>query len=86
MDLVYATGMNWEVFFEQYVKKNILNIFRQKNGYKQGTYHKEWFNQEDNVFLIEEASKLNPADENYVNLLWASLTLVYKKALLAANK
>ena len=86
MDLVYATGMNWEVFFEQYVKKNILNIFRQKNGYKQGTYHKEWFNQEDNVFLIEEASKLNPADENYVNLLWGSLTLVYKKALLAANK
>lgn len=86
IDLVYATGMNWDFFFEQYVKKNILNIFRQKNGYKQGTYHKEWFNQEDNVFLIEEASKLNPADENYVPLLWDSLTLVYKEALLAANK
>ncbi len=86
IDLVYATGMNWDFFFEQYVKKNILNIFRQKNGYKQGTYHKEWFNQEDNVFLIEEASKLNPADEKYVSLLWDALTLVYKEALLAANK
>ena len=28
IDLVYATGMNWDFFFEQYVKKNILNIFK----------------------------------------------------------
>lgn len=86
LDLVYACGMNWDFFFEQYVKKNILNIFRQKNGYKQGTYHKEWFNQEDNVFLIAEASKLNPASDNYVTLLWDALTLVYKEALIAAGK
>lgn len=86
LDLVYATGMNWDFFFEQYVKKNILNIFRQKNGYKQGTYHKEWFNQEDNVFLIEEASKLNPSDDKYVTLLWDALTIVYKDALFAAGK
>lgn len=86
IDLVYDSGMNWDLFFEQYVKKNILNIFRQKNGYKQGTYHKEWFNQEDNVFLIEEAAKLNPTDENYVTLLWEALTLVYKNALTAAGK
>lgn len=38
------------------------------------------------MFLIEEASKLNPADEKYVSLLWDALTLVYKEALLAANK
>ena len=78
--------MNWDLFFAQYVKKNILNIFRQKNGYKEGTYHKEWFNQEDNVFLIEEAEKLNPTAEDYVASLWESLTNVYKKALNEAGK
>ena len=86
LDLVNDSGMNWEFFFEQYVKKNILNIFRQKNGYKQGTYHKEWFNQEDNVFLVQEAAKLNPKDDNYVDELWKSLTIVYQDALKAAGK
>lgn len=86
IDLVYASGMNWDFFFEQYVKKNILNIFRQKNGYKQGTYHKEWFGQEDNVFLIEEADKLNPSSEDYVSQLWESLTNVYQKALEESKK
>lgn len=86
INLVYETGMTWDFFFEQYVKKNILNIFRQKNGYKQGTYHKEWFNKEDNVFLVEEASKLDPSSENYVSELWEALTSVYKKALIASGK
>lgn len=85
INLVYATGMDWDMFFAQYVKKNILNIFRQKNGYKQGTYHKEWFNKEDNVFLVEESAKLDPSAENYVSLLWDALTQVYQKAL-AANQ
>jgi hypothetical protein len=86
IDLIYSTGMTWKFFFEQYVKKNILNIFRQKNGYKKGTYHKEWFGKEDNVFLIEEASKLDSSAENYVSLLWDALTIVYKNALIAAGK
>ena len=81
IDLVYSSGMTWDSFFAQYVQKNILNIFRQKNGYKEGTYHKEWFAKEDNIFLVEEAEKLNPSDENYVTLLWDSLTSVYAKAL-----
>ena len=38
---------------KQYVMKNILNIFRQKNGYKEGSYHKTWFNVEDNVTLVQ---------------------------------
>ena len=58
-----------------------MNIFRQKNGYKAGTYHKEWFGKEDNVFLVEESKKLNPQDEKYVELLWNSLTNVYQEAL-----
>lgn len=86
INLVYATDMTWDSFFAQYVKKNLLNIFRQKHGYKQGTYHKEWFNQEDNVFLVQEAEKLNPASDTYVQDLWNSLTVVYQEALNAAGK
>jgi dimeric dUTPase (all-alpha-NTP-PPase superfamily) len=73
--------LTWADLFEQYVKKNLLNIFRQKNGYKEGTYHKEWFGQEDNVYLLEEASKLDPQHENYVSSLWQSLEKVYKDAV-----
>lgn len=74
--------LNWAQLFEQYIKKNILNIFRQKHGYKEGTYHKTWFDQEDNVFLLLEAEKLDPTTENYVQQLWSSLENVYKEALI----
>jgi hypothetical protein len=81
LSLITDCEMTWEYFFEQYVKKNILNIFRQKNGYKQGTYLKEWFDKEDNISLMEQASKLNPKDDNYVELLWNSLEKTYSEAL-----
>ena len=41
-----------------YISKNVLNIFRQNNGYKEGTYIKQWPSMlcpddtvEDNVYL-----------------------------------
>lgn len=66
---------------KQYVMKNMLNIFRQKNGYKEGTYHKTWFGQEDNVFLVEEANKLDPEHENYATQLWHNIEKKYHEAL-----
>lgn len=39
--------------FEIYVTKNVLNLFRQANGYKTGQYKKSWFGQEDNEVLME---------------------------------
>lgn len=79
--IVNDSGMTWKLFFDQYVRKNVLNMFRQQNGYKQGTYHKDWFGKEDNVFLIEEAEKLNPDDADYAEQLWKALTAVYQEAL-----
>jgi len=37
--------------YKLYVGKNILNKFRQNNGYKDGSYIKIWNNQEDNVVM-----------------------------------
>lgn len=74
-------GLTVENIYEQYVQKNTLNIFRQAKGYKEGTYHKEWFGKEDNVYLVEIASKLNSSDEKYAEKIWNELEVTYKKAL-----
>ena len=45
-------GLDGEGLFREYVSKNVLNHFRQDNGYKTGTYQKTWGGQEDNVHLV----------------------------------
>lgn len=45
--------LDLEELHRQYVGKNILNFFRQDNGYKDGTYIKRWGKQEDNGVLTE---------------------------------
>lgn len=42
-----------------YVGKNVLNRFRQDNGYKDGSYRKLWQDREDNEHLAEIMSLLN---------------------------
>lgn len=79
--IMIDSGLSWPQLFEQYAKKNLLNIFRQKNGYKEGTYHKEWFGEEDNIFLLQEAEKLDPTQDDYIAKLWFGLETTYKKAL-----
>lgn len=51
--------LSWDELYRTYLGKNILNQFRQQNGYKQGTYIKMWAGQEDNVFL-ERVMEANP--------------------------
>lgn len=60
-----AMNMTWDQVYVQYVSKNILNIFRQEHGYKDGSYVKEWFGQEDNVHLAEIVGSLNPASATF---------------------
>lgn len=50
-DLVLMSGLNLETLYRLYVGKNILNQFRQDNGYKDGTYVKVWNGEEDNVVM-----------------------------------
>ena len=57
-------GMNEVTLFNKYVGKNVLNKFRKANGYKEGTYIKMWFGQEDNVYL--EGVLKSFADRNEV--------------------
>jgi len=50
-DLVIMSGLNLESLYRLYVGKNILNQFRQDNGYKDGSYIKVWNGEEDNVVM-----------------------------------
>jgi len=50
-ELVLLSGLNLESLYRLYVGKNILNQFRQDNGYKDGTYIKVWNGEEDNVVM-----------------------------------
>ena len=50
-DLVLLSGLDLDSLYTLYVGKNILNQFRQDNGYKEGTYIKVWAGQEDNVIM-----------------------------------
>lgn len=45
--------VSFEELCNLYVGKNALNIFRQKNGYKEGSYIKVWDGKEDNEVLTE---------------------------------
>lgn len=49
--LMNDLDMTWGELYDTYVAKNVLNMFRQDNGYKQGTYKKFWGGVEDNVVL-----------------------------------
>ena len=41
-ELTTAAGMSFQKMYDMYMGKLILNIFRQENGYKEGTYRKQW--------------------------------------------
>jgi len=46
------SGLSFTWLQKLYIGKNCLNKFRQDNGYKEGTYIKEWNGDEDNVVMI----------------------------------
>lgn len=73
-DLVVMSGLNLETLYKLYVGKNILNQFRQDNGYKDGTYIKIWNGEEDNVVMKriwEEDANIKP------DALYKELTKLY---------
>lgn len=65
-----SLDMTWDGIYTMYVAKNVLNIFRQDNGYKDGRYVKNWLGEEDNVFLekVLSANKHLSFSELYATL------------------
>lgn len=63
----------------KYILKNTLNIFRAKNGYKQGTYIKTWGGREDNEVLMDVYMSLDSNSPTFAEDLYSKLEEEYKK-------
>ena len=61
-------NMSNEDVYIAYITKNCLNKFRQDNGYKDGSYIKNWNGREDNVVAFEIANEWGPDEELFENL------------------
>jgi len=79
--LMQAIDLNFKNLYSGYVGKNVLNFFRQDNGYKAGTYQKLWQGKEDNEHLVELASELDSGSRDYKDKLYAALDQRYRDAL-----
>jgi len=79
-DIWKSLGNNVETMLKLYKLKYTLNIFRQNNGYKEGTYIKMWDGLEDNKRALEIALNIN-YDENYNDNLMMSIENYYQKML-----
>lgn len=66
--LMEDLGMSWDELYKQYVGKNVLNLFRQANGYKEGTYIKIWNGREDNVVLEQIMQDATTPEDIYAQL------------------
>lgn len=51
--LLGSVEADFQTLYRQYVGKNLLNLFRQDHGYREGSYVKVWQGREDNVHLAE---------------------------------
>ncbi|MBT6771522.1 MAG: dUTPase [Thiotrichales bacterium] len=74
--IISHLGIDVEDLYKRYVIKNQLNTFRQKNGYKDGSYIKNWDGVEDNVIafdIMNNNPKITPTE------LYTELDSVYSK-------
>ncbi len=75
--IVEQAEMTADELYRQYVGKNVLNFFRQDNGYKQGTYQKLWHGREDNEHLVEVLNSLDIQLSDYSDQVYQGLQSRY---------
>lgn len=78
--LMNCVNLDFGQLYSAYVGKNVLNFFRQDNGYKAGTYQKVWQGREDNEHLVELAASLDSSSMGYKDELYQALDHRYKQA------
>jgi hypothetical protein len=69
--------MTFDELYEIYVGKNVLNMFRQDNGYKEGSYNKIWNGREDNEYLADIIDDLDVDSHTFQDDIYAALTECY---------
>jgi len=74
--LMASVDFDFASLYKWYIGKNVLNYFRQDNGYKDGSYIKVWNGREDNEHLAD-ALKSHACDEQLADNIYQSLTGAY---------
>ena len=82
-DIAKELGISGLDLYHSYLIKNSLNIFRQENGYKDGTYIKDWNGREDNEVLYDIAFG---AETMSLQRLMGGLTEAYAEVLATQKK
>ena len=77
--LMAGINMDFETLYIGYVGKNVLNFFRQDNGYQDGSYRKLWGGTEDNEHLVDIVAQLDTSAEDFKDELYQSMEKRYKE-------
>jgi dimeric dUTPase (all-alpha-NTP-PPase superfamily) len=77
--LMDGINMDFETLYVGYVGKNVLNFFRQDNGYQDGSYHKQWGGKEDNEHLVDIVAQLDSSSATFSDELYTQMKAVYQK-------
>lgn len=77
--LLVAVELDFDQLFVAYVGKNVLNFFRQDNGYKDGSYIKLWDGKEDNLHLVELTAELDTEADSFREDLYIALSDRYQQ-------
>ena len=77
--LVKGINMTFDQLHIGYVGKNVLNFFRQDNGYQDGSYHKQWSGKEDNEHLVEIVAQLDTSSPTFKDDLYNNMQTVYRE-------
>ncbi len=78
-ELMLATGLDFDSLYSAYVGKNVLNFFRQDNGYKDGSYVKNWAGKEDNEHLVELVAPLDKNAVDFSDQVYRALSSRYRE-------
>jgi Uncharacterized protein conserved in bacteria len=78
--LMISVGMSYDELYVRYMGKNVLNFFRQDNGYQDGSYRKLWQGKEDNEHLSEILSGLDATSPTFKDDIYQALNDRYTAA------
>ena len=77
--LMHGIKMHFETLYIGYVGKNVLNFFRQDNGYQDGSYQKQWGGIEDNEHLVEIVAQLDTGSATFKDDLYSRMQETYNR-------
>ncbi|PCJ90372.1 MAG: dUTP diphosphatase [Porticoccaceae bacterium] len=75
--LMAGIELPFDELYTRYVGKNVLNFFRQDNGYQDGSYRKLWNGKEDNEHLVEVVAELDHNSPKFKDDLYQALEQRY---------